>query len=480
MRPRTGLVVGVLAAVAAGGVIVAVGVALLLANIVHLRANANATLRTGAYLDATINLERLVVDGETGLRGYVITGRPLFLAPQRTAAAQLPRAAAALERAATNDGAFGGQARSLADAARAYLDGYVPRVIGQVAVDPAAASSYATTAEGKRLVDGIRSQTARLERMISDRQANRLRSARKSANTAVTVGVIALIVLTALTLALGGVLGWLLVGRERARRRAEALYRESEQTAITLQQSLLPAHIPEVPSCEIAIRFAPAGEGDLVGGDFYDVFAVGADRWALVIGDVCGKGAGAAAVTAMARWTLRSLAGTVRPPAEVLRTLNDAMLRQDLDGRFITLLYALVEVGSEEARVTVACAGHPPATTVSIDGEPTMVTASGDLLGVWPDIRLAEEEVRLRPGEGLVLYTDGVTDQGPGAGGSVERALGRLTSDRSAEALAEALRAEAGRWTGAARDDVAIIALRYMPPTGGLDPLALTAGSAAA
>ena len=94
----------------------------------HLRANANATLRTGAYLDATINLERLVVDGETGLRGYVITGRPLFLAPERTAAAQLPGAAAALERAAANDGRVqAGQARSLADAARAYLDGYVPR-----------------------------------------------------------------------------------------------------------------------------------------------------------------------------------------------------------------------------------------------------------------------------------------------------------------------------------------------------------------
>jgi phosphoserine phosphatase RsbU/P len=293
----------------------------------------------------------------------------------------------------------------------------------------------------------------------------------------VTVGVVVLIVLTALTLALGGVLGWLLVGRERARRRAEALYRASEQTAVTLQRSLLPAHIPDVPDCELAIRFAPAGEGDLVGGDFYDVFAVGEDRWALVVGDVCGKGAGAAAVTAMARWTLRSLAGTVRPGAEVLQTLNEAMLRQDLGGRFITLVYALLEVGAEEARVTVACAGHPPAIIVSRDGEPTSVAAPGDLLGIWPNIRLTEVEVRLRPGEGLLLYTDGVTDQGPGAVGSLERALSHLNPDPSAEQLADALSAEAGRSGGVPRDDVAIIALRYLPSSEKIDALTLTAGS---
>ena len=124
--------------------------------------------------------------------------------------------------------------------------------------------------------------------------------------------------------------------------RTEALYRRSEYTARTLQQSLLPAVIPDLPSCELAIRFAPAGAGDLVGGDFYDVFAVGDEHWAVVIGDVCGKGAQAAAVTAMARWTLRSFAGSLRPPADVLRSLNDAMLRQGLGGRFITIVYALL------------------------------------------------------------------------------------------------------------------------------------------
>lgn len=466
------------------GAAVALGVALLLGNIVHLRSTAAATLRTGSYLTATINLEGLVLDAETGLRGYVITGRQLFLAPERTAAAQVPGAAAALQRAAAADqGAFRPEASSLIDSIRSYMAKYVPAVIHEVTVNPSAASSLATTADGKRLVDGIRRQTAGLERLISSQQAARQRAARGSANTAVAVGVVVLIALTALTVALASALGWLLIGRERARKRTEALYRASEQTALTLQQSLLPTDLPDLPSCELAIRFAPAGAGDLVGGDFYDVFAVGADRWAVVIGDVCGKGPQAAAVTAMARWTLRSFAAAAAPPADVLRSLNDAMLRQGLEGRFITLAYALLEVRPDEARVAVACAGHPPAILVSPRGEPERLEAFGDLLGVWPDIRLQQVELELRPGAALVLYTDGVTDQGPthpGLERSAEQLLRRPGSERGADALADALLDEAGQPAEVARDDVAIVAVRYVPPEHVLDELRLTAGSAAA
>ncbi len=223
MRTRNRLVAAVLVAVAAGGAAVALGVALLLGNIVHLRATANATLRTGSYLDATINVERAVVDAETGLRGYVITSKPLFLAPTHTAQAELPSAAAALERAATQDGAYVARANALADAARSYMTSYVPGVIAEVTSDPTAARSVPTTTLGKGLVDGIRLQTRQLEQRISARQAARQRAARSSANTAVTVAVVVLIVLTALTLALGGFLGWLLLGRERARERASFL-----------------------------------------------------------------------------------------------------------------------------------------------------------------------------------------------------------------------------------------------------------------
>lgn len=480
MRQGTRLVAGVLVAVATGGAAVAAGIALLLGNTVHLRSTADATLGTGAYLEATINLERLVVDAETGLRGYVITGNSLFLAPERTAAAQLPAGAAGLERAAASDGAFVSQARSLAAVARSYLQTYVPRVIGQVTSDPAAARSFATTAEGKALVDAIRTRAAGLEQLISARQATRLRASKASASGAVTVGVVVLVVLTLLTVSIVGVLGWLLVGRERAREQTEALYRASEETAVTLQQSLLPASIPDVPLCELAIRFAPAGDSELVGGDFYDVFAVGEDKWALVIGDVCGKGPKAASVTAMARWTLRSLAGEARPPTEVLRRLNEAMLRQDFDGRFITLAYALLDVQEDEAYVALASAGHPPAILVSDSGEPAPVRTSGDLLGVWPEIRLHDTELSLSAGAALVLYTDGVTDRGPVAASSPEQVLRRVSAEPSADALAGALLDDAERSPGTTRDDVAIIALRYMPPRGSIDHPSLTTAVGAA
>src|SRR3984885_12035367 len=212
MRQGTRLLAGVLVAVATAGAAVALGVALLLGNIVHLRSSANATLRTGAYLEATISLEGLVVDAETGLRGYVITGRSLFLAPERAAAAQRPAAGAGLERAAANDGEFVPMPRELAASAGSYIASYVPEVIRDVTSDPTAARSYRTTAEGKALVDGIRTQTARLERLISSRQNARQRADRDSANTAVTVAVVALVVLTLLTVALVGILGWLLLG----------------------------------------------------------------------------------------------------------------------------------------------------------------------------------------------------------------------------------------------------------------------------
>ncbi|MGN6867826.1 MAG: PP2C family protein-serine/threonine phosphatase, partial [Solirubrobacteraceae bacterium] len=388
MRSRAGLVTGVLVAVATGALAVALGVALLLTHIVDLRRSANVSLRTGAYLDATINLERLVVDAETGLRGYVITRDRAFLAPERAAMATMPAAATALEHAAASNRAFVPQAAQLVSSARSYLDNYVPQVIRDVSTNPARARSVATTALGKRLVDGTRLRSAVLESQISASQAARQRAARASANNAVDVAIVVLIALTLLTIALGGILGWLLVGRERARQRAEELLRRTEQTARTLQESLLPARIPDVPSCELAIRFTPAGADDLVGGDFYDVFAVGPDHWAIVVGDVCGKGAGAAAVTAMARWTLRTLADTVLPPADVLRSLNDVMLHQATEQRFITIIYALLEVRDAVAHVRIACAGHPPAIAVSPAGEPAAVPASGDLLAVWADIRL--------------------------------------------------------------------------------------------
>ena len=181
-----------------------------------------------------------------------------------------------------------------------------------------------------------------------------------------------------------------------------------------LRQSLLPTSLPAIPGCDLAVRFHPAQAAELVGGDFYDAFAVSDGRWAIIVGDVCGKGAEAAAVTAMARWTLRSLASWSVGPDEALRFLNRAMLGEDLAGRFITVAYLLLTVENGTARVSLACAGHPPPILVPSAGDPRLLPSRGTLLGIWPDIRLQTTELALEHGDTILLYTDGVSDPGPG------------------------------------------------------------------
>jgi len=455
MGPHVRLRARISVLVAAGTVVVAVGVALLLGNTLTLRRSADATIRSNDYLVAVVDVERLVVDAETGLRGYVITRRQLFLAPLQAAESRLPAANAALLSSAARAHAFVLQARGLAEASRSYLLGYIPTSVLRAAGDPRGARSFAATLAGKQQVDGIRGRTAALERLVSARQTARQRAAHRSADHAVSEAIAVLVLLTGLTLLLGALLGRLVVGRELAHER-------SEITARTLQRSLLPPAMPVIPGCELAVRFSPAGAGELVGGDFYDVFAVAPDRWAIALGDVCGKGAQAAAVTAMARWTLRSLSAAPLNPADSLLFLNDAMLRQELSGRFLTIAYLLLTVAGGQAQVSIACAGHPAPIMVPASGEPTTVEARGDLLGVWSDITLHTSELQLTPGDSLVAYTDGVTDQGPGPIlAHPGEMLRHPPPGTSAEQLAARLESYAHQHRRPQRDDIAILALRF-------------------
>ena len=154
------------------------------------------------------------------------------------------------------------------------------------------------------------------------------------------------------------------LGEELARRCATAidnarLYGERAYIARTLQESLLPAELPEIPGLETAARFRATGEGNEVGGDFYDLFESGGRGWTVVIGDVCGKGPDAAAVTALARYTLRAAAMRERLPSRSLALLNEALLRQRGDRRFCTVAYAYLETLDSGARVGFASGGHP-------------------------------------------------------------------------------------------------------------------------
>lgn len=454
MAPHTRLRVGVLAVVAVAALAVAAGVALLLSNTVGLRSSADATLRSDDYLVRVISVERLVVDAETGLRGYLLTGRGLFLQPLTAARRKLPSAVTALRATARSTGNDVRQADALGAAASSYLASYVPSVLASARRSPASARSFATTLAGKHAVDAIRARAASLESTLSARERQRQTDARHSASRSITEAIVALALLTVLTALLGGFLAHLVVERDRARAR-------SESTSRTLQQSILPLRIPPIPGFEVAARFLPAG-GGLVGGDFYDVFEIGPGRWGLVVGDVCGKGAEGAAVTAMARWSLRRFSDSRGDPVAALRALNAAMLREDFGGRFITIAYVLFVVDAGVVRATVACAGHPAPIFVPAEGVPEAIDATGDLVGVWPAIRLHPTERVLRPGDSLIAYTDGVTDQSGELGVTPEQALAERNGAMEADDLASVLEDLARPGEGEQRDDIAILVLRYL------------------
>lgn len=449
--------------VEAGALLVALGVTLLLVNTVKLHHSADATGRSDQYLVTVINLERLVVDAETGVRGYVITGRTLFLAPTQDARQRFAQARAALVRAASTDRTFPGDASRLAGAADSYMTGYLPKILALASHDRSAARTYAITLEGKQSVDTVRARAATLERLVSARERSRQDTAKTEASHSTLEAILVLILLTAGTLLLGLFLGYLVLSRDRAGRR-------SERTVEVLRESLLPTSLPAIPGCDLAVRFLPAQEAELVGGDFYDAFGVSDGRWAIIVGDVCGKGAEAAAVTAMARWTLRSLASWSVGPDEALRFLNRAMLGEALQGRFVTLAYLLLTLENGTARVSLACAGHPPPILVPASGDPRVLPARGTLLGIWPDIRLQTMELALEHGDTILLYTDGVSDPGPGPERQPAEALRDHARGAGAEQLAETLEQYAVQPRDPQRDDIAIVAVQFTERRRGEGP----------
>jgi sigma-B regulation protein RsbU (phosphoserine phosphatase) len=196
----------------------------------------------------------------------------------------------------------------------------------------------------------------------------------------------------------------------RARRAAEESEERARELARILQQSLIPPALPEIPGLDVAALYRPAGHGDEVGGDFYDVFQTGRDDWVIVLGDVRGKGAVAAAVTALIRHTIRAAAIRVRRPRIVLTQLNTELLRQR-EERFCTIVYARVRRDRlGRFRITVTAAGHPLPLRHSGRLGPGVIGRPGTLLGVVPSPRLYETSTLLSPGDAVLFYTDGVTE----------------------------------------------------------------------
>ncbi|GAA1183898.1 PP2C family protein-serine/threonine phosphatase [Pseudonocardia alaniniphila] len=259
------------------------------------------------------------------------------------------------------------------------------------------------------------------------------------------------------------------------RRQADEHRAEIEQFAGTLQRTLLPPALPEVPGLELACHYHTASARD-VGGDFYDVFALPDGRWAFFLGDVCGHGAPAAALTSMTRYSLRAAALHDPDPIRVLSEVNGVLLQDPAtENRFATVIYGIVEEDAgvpDGVLVTLGTGGHEPplrlragkqgldvGCTSAVEAGPRRV---GMLVGAVPDAYFMTWRLTLRPGETLLLYTDGLTDTAVGGEQLGQDGVARLLSKGRGCAAADVVRdlvANIAGFDPPPRDDIALLAL---------------------
>ncbi|WDM10066.1 SpoIIE family protein phosphatase [Streptomyces lavenduligriseus] len=241
----------------------------------------------------------------------------------------------------------------------------------------------------------------------------------------------------------------------------------SERTAISqsLQRSLLPPGLPQIDGVEVEVIYRAAGEGNEVGGDFYDVFPIGNGAYGFAIGDVCGTGPNAAAVTGLARHALRLLAREGLSGPAVLQRLNSAILDEGDRSRFLTLLYGELRTRADgSAELKVVCAGHPLPLRLRQDGTVTAAAEPQPLLGVIEDLELYEETVTLDPGDVLLCVTDGVTERREGSrmlgDDGLADVLTTCTGLTAGAVAARIMRAVERFASDAPSDDMAILAMR--------------------
>lgn len=252
----------------------------------------------------------------------------------------------------------------------------------------------------------------------------------------------------------------------RAERQLAWAAAQSEMLARTLQRSLLPPALPTIPGVELAARYHPAGSGTEVGGDFYDVFRTGGGTWGVALGDVCGKGAEAATVTALVRYTVRAAAVAVPSPAGALELLHAAMLRAVADGGpdlFATVVLARLRPRAGRVHARLSLGGHPQPFVRRASGVVVRVGRPGSLLGTLPEVAVADSSCTLGPGDVMVLVTDGILEARRGRdlfGDERLAALLASLTDPKVEEVASAVEAAALEHAGGSpRDDLAVVVI---------------------
>jgi serine phosphatase RsbU (regulator of sigma subunit)/PAS domain-containing protein len=228
--------------------------------------------------------------------------------------------------------------------------------------------------------------------------------------------------------------------------RAERRHRRRSETAAALQASLLPQVSAQMPGLDWAAAYRAGTEGAEVGGDFYDVFR-SPGGWGVVLGDVCGKGEEAAAVTAMVRHGIRLLSLWEDHPAAVFDKVNAAMIAQQETSRFVTAAAAHLSWKEDCLAVELTSAGHPGAVVLRAGGAVSLTPGGGLPLGLFDDGATRTDHLSLAPGDMLLLYSDGVTEM-RAAGGAL------YGTARLAEVLTRNLTSPAASVVKAVEDDV--------------------------
>lgn len=278
-----------------------------------------------------------------------------------------------------------------------------------------------------------------------------------------------------------------LAGRAGSALANARLFGQRSQMAQRLQASLLPDRLPDLAGLALAARYLAAEQAAEVGGDFYDAFALTPGAYALVIGDVAGRGVDAAGLTGLARASLRALPADLNP-ADSLARLNSLLLPRTGPERFVTAAYLRLQLhddhddhddkrsggrrGGVGLHAVLARAGHPPPLLLRADGTVQPVGVPGPLLGVFDSIDPDQTRLRLDPGDVLLLYTDGVIEaHGPDGLYGEQRLVALLArhAGHSAQEIVDTVHNDVLAYRTGGADDLAVLAVQVLPPTRNIE-----------